>query len=170
MVYNSAKCKMKKSLFFIVGVVVAMFFATGCTKVVTQSSVYEFNITFSNAADKQIVTETYTALKDNNLSSYAVLAYIYIGNASGEDVWTPLPTLNGAEYFDYAYTDNGIFVFSADAGDGYVWTNNLTLKYRLILIPKTVLTSKSTKEIENKDYNEVMKAYNLYEGNVIKMK
>lgn len=166
--YNAAQSKMKRILVFIAGIMIALVFASGCTKVVTQSSVYEFNITFSNAADKQIVTETYTALKDNNLSSYAVLAYIYIGNASGEDVWTPLPTLNGSEYYDYAYTDNGIFAFSADAGDGYVWTNNLTLKYRLILIPKTVLTSKSTKEIENKDYNEVMNEFGLYESTVIK--
>ena len=166
MVYNSARCKMKRCVFFVIGVMIALIFASGCTKVVTQSSVYEFNITFSNAAGKQSVTENYTELNGNNLSTNAVLAYIYIGNASGEEVWMPLPSHNGTELYDYAYSDNGIFVFSADAGDGYTWTGNFTMKYRVILIPKTVLTSKSMKEIENTDYNAVMKDFDLYEAPV----
>ena len=80
MVYNSARCKMKRFVFFVIGVMIALVFASGCSKVVTvtQSSVYEFDITFSNATGKQIVTGNYTKLQDTNLSTQAILAYIKI--------------------------------------------------------------------------------------------
>lgn len=168
MVYNSAQCKMKRSVFFVISVMIALVFASGCTKVVTQSNVYEFNITFSNAAGKQSVTENYTGLQGNNLSTDAVLAYIYIGNASGENVWMPLPSHNENTLYDFAYSDNGIFVFSADAGEGYTWTGNFTMKYRVILIPRTVLTSKSMEELKGADYNTVMKELDLYETHVLR--
>lgn len=170
MVYNSARCKMKKSVFFVIGIMSAMVLAFGCSKVVTvtQSNVYEFDITFSNAAGKQIVTENYTKLQDDNLSNTAVLAYIKIGNTSGQDVWMHLPSNNESQLFDYAFTDKGIFVFSADAGEGYTWTGDFTMKYRLILIPKTVLASKSMNEVENTDYNAVMKEFELYNAPVIR--
>ena len=168
MVYNSARCKMKKSVFFIVGVIVAMFLASGCTKVVTQSTVNEFSITFSNVSGKQAVTESYTGLKGSISSSDAILVYIYFGNTSGEDIWMPLPATINTMFYDYAYTDSGIFVFTADAGNGNVWTSDFSLKYRVIKIPRTALVSKSTSSVNTMDYNEVMKEYNLYEAPIIR--
>ena len=170
MVYNSARCKMKRFVFFVIGVMIALVFASGCSKdvIVTQSSVYEFDITFSNATGKQIVTGNYTKLQDTNLSTQAILAYIKIGNTSGQDVWMPLPSTNELQLYDYAFTDNGIFVFSADAGEGYTWTADFTMQYRLILIPRTVIASKSMNEIENTDYNTVMKEFDLYNAPVIR--
>lgn len=170
MVYNSARCKMKRYLFFVIGVMIALVFASGCTKVVTvtQSNVYEFNVTFSNAADKQAVAESYTGLQGKINSSDAILVYVYFGNTSGEDIWMPLPAHVETRFYDYAYTDNGIFVFTADAGDGYTWTGNITLKYRVIQIPKIVMASKSMNEVENTDYNAVMKEFELYNAPVIR--
>ena len=168
MVYNSARCKMKKSVFFIVGVIMAMFLASGCKKVVTQSTINEFNVTFSNVSGKQSVTESYTGLKGNISSSDAILVYVYFGNASGEDIWMPLPATVNTFLYDYAYTDSGIFVFTADAGDGNVWTTDFSLKYRVINIPRTATVSKSTGSVNTMDYNDVMKEYNLYEAPVIR--
>lgn len=168
MVYNSAQCKMKRSLFFVIGVMIALVFASGCTKVVNQSNVYEFNITFSNAADKQSVTESYTGLNGKIISSDAILVYVYVGNASGEDIWMPLPTHFETKFYDYAYTDNGIFVFTADAGEGYTWTKDFTLKYRVIQIPNIAVVSKSFEELRASDYNTVVKELNLYEAPIIR--
>ena len=168
MVYNSARCKMKKSVFFIVGVIVAMFLASGCTKVVTQSTVNEFSITFSNVSGKQAVTESYTGLKGTICSTDAVLVYVYFANASGEDIWMPLPATVNTTLYDYAYTDSGIFVFNADAGIGNVWTSDFSLKYRVIKIPRTALVSKSTGSVNTMDYNEMMQTYNLYDAPIIR--
>lgn len=168
MVYNSAHIKMKKNVFFIVSVIVAMFLVSGCTKVVTQSSVHEFNVTFSNVSNKQTVTESYTGLKGSISSSDAILVYVYFGNTSGEDIWMPLPATVTPFFYDYAYTDSGIFVFTADAGNGNVWTTDFSLKYRVINIPRTAVVSKSTGSVNTMDYNEVMQTYNLYDAPVIR--
>lgn len=168
MVYNSARCKMKKSVFFIVGVIVAMFLASGCTKVVTQSTIYEASVAFNDATGKQQSTQSYTELKGQFSQSDAVLVYMKIANVSGDDLWMPLPLINGNELFEYAFTDNGIFAFTADAGDGYTWTNNFTNTYRIIKIPRTALVTKSSGSVNTMDYNEVMKEYNLYEAPVIR--
>jgi len=159
---------MKRCLFFIVGAMIAMFIVSGCTKIVTQSSVHELTITFDNAAGNQLVSKGTPDLCGYFNSSDAVLVYMYIGNTSGEDMWMPLPLVNGNEMYEYGYTDNGIFAFTADAGEGYTWTRNFSNKYRVILIPKTALVTKSTGEVDTNDYNEVMKAYNLYESSVIR--
>jgi hypothetical protein len=161
---------MKRSLFFIVGVVIAMFFATGCTKVVTQSYVYEVTISFDNANGNQLATKAYGDLKGMFCSTDAVLVYMKVDDSTGDDLWMPLPFIEGNFLFEYAFTDNGIFAFTADAGEGYTWTKNFSCTYRIVRIPRVTETSKSTDEVNTNDYNEVMKAYNLYEGNVIKMK
>lgn len=168
MVYNSARCKMKRCVFFVIGVMIALVFASGCTKVVTQSTVHEFNVTFSNVANKQTVTEAYAELKGVVSSSDAILVYCYFGNASGEDIWMPLPTTVDATSYEYAYTDSGIFIFNADAGDGNVWINDFSLKYRVIQIPRTAIVSKSIEELKANDYNEVMKEFDLYNAPVIR--
>ena len=80
----------------------------------------------------------------------------------------PLPTTVDATSYDYAYTDSGIFIFNADAGEGNVWTTDFSLKYRVIQIPRTVIASKSMNEIENTDYNTVMKEFDLYNAPVIR--
>ena len=74
MVYNSARCKMKRCVFFVIGVMIALVFASGCSKdvIVTQSKVHEFTINFSNVANKQTVTEGYAELKGVVSSSDAV--------------------------------------------------------------------------------------------------
>lgn len=168
MVYNSAQCNMKKGLLFIASIIMALVLSSGCTKVVTQSNVYEFNITYSNAADKQSVTGNYTGLNGQISSTDAILVYIYVGNTSGEDIWMSLPAHIDTYSYDYAYTDNGIFVFSADAGEGYTWTKDFTLKYRVIRIPNIAVVSKSIEELRASDYNTVMKELNLYETQVIR--
>ena len=170
MVYNSARCKMKRCVFFVIGVMIALVFASGCSKdvIVTQSKVHEFTIKFSNVANKQTVTEGYAELKGVVSSSDAILVYCYFGNASGEDIWMPLPTTVDATSYEYAYTDSGIFIFNADAGEGNVWTTDFSLKYRVIQIPRTVIASKSMNEIENTDYNTVMKEFDLYNAPVIR--
>ena len=168
MVYNSARCKMKRCVFFVIGVMIALVFASGCTKVVTQSTVHEFNVTFSNVANRQSVSEGYTGLKGYVCSTDAVLVYAYFGNASGEDIWMPLPATINTALYDYAYTDNGIFIFNADAGDGNVWINDFSLKYRVIQIPRTAIVSKSIEELKADDYNEVIKELDLYNAPVIR--
>jgi len=168
MVYNSAQCNMKKGLLFIASIIMALVLSSGCTKVVTQSNVYEIEITFDNAAGNQIASKGTSELCDYYHSSDAVLVYIYIGESSGEKMWMPLPMINENDVYEYTYTENGIFAFTADAGEGYTWTNNFTAKYRVILIPKTAIVSKSMEEIESYDYNTVMKELNLYETQVIR--
>lgn len=159
---------MKKNILFLISAMIVLAFTSGCTKVVTQSNVYEFSITFSNVAGKQTVTEGYTGLKDKFNSSDAILVYVYFGNTSGEDVWMPMPaTVNTASY-EYAYTDSGVLILNADAGDGNVWTTDFSLKYRVIQIPRTALVSKSMIEIDNTDYNAVMKEFDLYEVPVVR--
>ena len=168
MVYNSARCKMKKYVFFSVVALITLMLASGCTKVVTQSTVHEFSITFSNVSNKQSVVENYIGLKDKISSSDAILAYIYFGNTSGEDIWMPLPAMVTPAYYDYAYTDSGIFVFTADAGNGNVWTSDFSLKYRVIQIPRTAVVSKSIEELKTADYNTVVKELDLYETPILR--
>ncbi len=168
MVYNSAQCKMKRSLFFVIGVMIALVFASGCTKTVTQSSIHEITITFDNAAGNQLATKATNELSSYFSSRDAIIAYIYIGNSSGEEMWMPLPLLNGTESYEYAYTDNGIFAFTADAGDGYTWANNFSKKYRIIKIPNIAVVSKSVEELRESDYNTVVKELNLYEAPIIR--
>ncbi len=149
---------------------IALVFASGCSKdvIVTQSKVHEFTIKFSNVANKQTVTEAYAELKGVVSSSDAILVYCYFGNASGEDIWMPLPATINTALYDYAYTDNGIFIFNADAGDGNVWINDFSLKYRVIQIPRTAIVSKSIEELKPDDYNEVIKELDLYHAPVIR--
>ena len=149
---------------------IALVFASGCTKdvIVTQSKVHEFTVTFSNVANKQSVSAGYTELKGVVSSSDAILVYVYFGNTSGEDIWMPLPATINTALYDYAYTDNGIFIFNADAGDGNVWTTDFSLKYRVIQIPKTVVASKSMEELKAADYNTVVKELELYEAPVLR--
>lgn len=165
MVYNSARCKMKRCIFLVIGAMIAFVFASGCTKMVTQSYIYEATIQFNDATGKQLATQNYTELKGQFSSSDAVLVYMKIANVSGEDLWMPLPLIDGTKLYEYAFTDNGIFAFTADAGEGYTWINNFTNTYRIIKIPRSVLVTKSTTAL---DYNEVMKDYNLYEAPIIR--
>ena len=168
MVYNSVRCEMKRYVFLTIGAMMALLVASGCTKVVTQSSVHEISITFDNAAGNQMASKGYAELENYFHPSDAVLVYMYVGSASGEEMWMPLPMVNGNELYEYAYTDNGIFAFTADAGEGYTWVNNFSKTYRIILVPRTAIVSKSAVEVDRNDYNSVMKAYNLYECNVIR--
>ena len=170
MVYNSSRCKMKRCVFFVIGVIIALVFASVCSNdiIITQSKVHEFTINFSNVANKQTVTEGYAELKGVVSSSDAILVYCYFGNASGEDIWMPLPTTVDATSYEYAYTDSGIFIFNADAGEGNVWTTDFSLKYRVIQIPKTVVASKSMEELKAADYNTVVKELELYEAPVLR--
>jgi len=168
MVYNSARCKMKRYVFFVIGVMIALVFASGCTKVVTQSNVHEFNVSFTNVANKQTVSEGYTGLKNIVNSSDAILVYIYFGNASDEDIWMPLPATINTALYDYAYTESGIFIFNADAGEGNVWTTDFSLKYRVVQIPRTAVVSKSMEELKAADYNTVVKELDLYETPVLR--
>ena len=80
----------------------------------------------------------------------------------------PLPATIDQVLYDYAYTDNGIFVFNADAGTGNVWTTDFTLKYRVIQIPRTAVVSKSMEELKVADYNSVVKELDLYDAPVLR--
>ena len=166
MVYNSAQCKMKRSIFLVIGVMIAFVFASGCAKEATLSTVYEVTITFDDAAGNQLATQAYTELKNQFSPSDAILVYMTVANVSGDDLWMPLPLIDGSQYYEYAYSDNGIFAFTANAGEDYVWTNVFSKTYRIIKIPRSSLVTKSA--VDFNDYNEVMRAYNLYDAPVVR--
>ncbi len=162
--YNSAKIKMKKN-FIIISILILAAFTTSCHKEVVQCLTYDLKATFENAEGKRCVAVSTDKYKYLISTDNAVLMYVKIGNASGEDVWMPLPAHNDSELYDFAFTDSGILVLSADAGEGYIWSKPSFVRYyRLIIIPKTVYTSKLEQGVDHSNYNEVVKAYNLYES------
>lgn len=162
--YNSAKIKMKKN-FIIISILIIAALTTSCHKEVVQCFSYDLKATFENAEGERCVTVATDKYQNRIGTDDAILMYVKVGNTSGEDIWMPLPLQTDSELYDFAFTDSGILVLTADAGEGYVWSTPTFVKYyKLIVMPKIVYTSNLEQGVDHSNYNEVVKAYNLYES------
>lgn len=161
----TGKNEMKRFLLPVLCLFSAMIFMTGCgNKEITQSFVYKVTVEFSDAAGKQVAMQSCDKLYNKIDENSAVLVYAYVSDSNGEKVWTPLPCTIEGILFDYVYTDNGIFVFSVDAGEGMAWNKSFSQTYKIIQIPQTVYAAKLAEGVNHDNYHEVMKEYQLYES------
>ena len=155
--------KMKKSFIILIGAIVMLFAVSGCQKLVQQSNVYEFEVNLIPNANGSAASGVYNGLVGIIKPTDAVLVY---GEVDA-DVWSALPTDWVDDTYGYVFNENGELAFYVTY-NGYTWTQGETMNYRVIIIPQDVLTEKKAEGVNHEDYNEVMKAYNLYESNIIK--
>lgn len=158
---------MKRNFIILIGVIVILFAVSSCEKTVEQSDVYEITVELKSNADGTLAVATYNDLAGKFKSTDAVLVYAYVD----DDAWMAMPGISyDGEYHYYEFNDDGGFLFMATPSSGYVWTGNFTMDYRIVRIPNIVFTEKKAEGVDHNNYSEVMKAYNLYEGNVIMKK
>lgn len=156
--------KMKKSFIILIGAIVMLFAVSSCQKTVEQSDVWEISVEMIRNADGSGAAGIYKDLAGKFQSTDAVLVYAEVE----EGVWLALPGIYGGVQYSYVFDDNGNFLFAALPKTGNVWTSNFKMNYRIVRIPHFAFTEKRAEGVNHEDYNEVMKAYNLYESNIIK--
>ncbi|MBR5982112.1 MAG: hypothetical protein IK025_00115 [Bacteroidales bacterium] len=156
---------MKRNFTILIGAIVMLFAVSSCQKLVQQSDVYEIEIDLISNADGSAANAIYRELAGKIKSTDAVLVYGEVD----DDIWMALPAVYDGDTYTYAFDSNGNLLFEV-AYNGYTWTQGETMVYRIIIVPKTVLTEKKAEGVDHNNYNEVMRAYNLYEGNVIMKK
>ena len=137
----------------------------------TYSEVWEVTRSFTTSNNfSTLVTFPHTIY-----SSDMVLVYRLSGIASGADVWKQLPetyffndgTLDFRYDFDFTKYDASIYMDGYDlAGVSAAYRTNQVL--RIVVVPGYFgKTAKS--EIDFKDYNAVIKAFNIDESKVLKL-
>lgn len=154
---------MKRNFIILIGAIVMLFTASSCEKTVEQSKVYEISVEMITNADGSVASAVYKELAGEIKSTDAVLAYVLL-----DDAWQPMPAFYDGESYIYAFDDDGYFRFDAFPTNGYVWTGNFKQDYRIIRIPHYAYTEKKAEGVDHNNYNEVMKAYDLYNTPVIR--
>ena len=160
--YNWQKKKMKKKFIILISAIVMLFAVSSCEKTVEQSDVFEISVEMITNADGSEADGVYKGLAGMFQSTDAVLVYAEVEDG----VWLALPGIYDGAQYSYIFDDNGNFIFGALPKNGYVWTGNFTMYYRIIRIPHFAFTEKKAEGVNHEDYNEVMKAYNLYEAQI----
>lgn len=155
--------EMKKNFIVLMSAIVMLFAASSCEKTVEQSSIYEISVEMITNADGSVASAIYKELAGKIGDTDAVLAYVLL-----DDAWQPMPAFYQGESYIYTFDDDGYFRFDAFPNSGYVWAGNFEQDYRIIRIPHYAFTEKKAEGVDHDNYNEVMRAYNLYEGNIIK--
>lgn len=156
---------MKKFFVILIGAVVMLFVASSCEKTVEQSNVWEVTVGLTPNADGSLAVGAYNDLIGKFQSTDAVLVYAYVD----DDAWMAMPGISyDGEYHYYEFSDDGAFLFIATPSSGYIWSGNFTMDYRIIRIPHNAYTQKMAEGVDHNNYNEVMKAYNLYGINTVK--
>ena len=156
---------MKRIFIVLIGAIVMLFAASSCHKLVQQSNVYEVSVNLISNAYGTGAGANYSGLAGKIKTTDAVLVYGEVD----DDIWMSLPADYEDDTYTYAFDSNGNFAFAV-VYNGYTWTQGETMNYRIIIIPQSVLTEKKAEGVDHNNYNEVMKAYNLYESNVIMKK
>ncbi|MBQ6276127.1 MAG: hypothetical protein IJK62_05420 [Bacteroidales bacterium] len=154
---------MKRNFIILIGAIVMMFAASSCQKLVQQSNVYEIEIDLISIANGSAANAVYEGLAGKIKTTDAVLVYGEVD----DDIWMALPADYQDDTYTYAFDSNGNFVFEV-IYNGYTWTQGETMNYRIIIIPQDVLTEKKAEGVDHNNYNEVMKAYDLYNTPVIR--
>ena len=156
---------MKRNFIILIGAIVMLFAASSCEKTVEQSNVWEITVGLTPNTDGSLAVGTYNDLIGKFQSTDAVLVYANIE----DDTWMAMPGFSyDGEYHYYEFSDDGGFLFIATPSSGYIWTGNFTMDYRIIRIPHYAYTEKKAEGVDHNNYNEVMKAYDLYNTPVIR--
>lgn len=139
----------------------------------TISEVYEVsNVNFTSTNNYNPVITLNPAIFDSDM----VLVYRLAGVENGNDVWRLAPEnyflANGTLDFgfDYDFTKNDVSIFMVGSNlGGVVNSFRLNQIFRIVIIPGYVTTGKSATKPDYSDYNEVIKKYNINDGNIKKI-
>ena len=141
-----------------------LFAASSCEKAVEQSDVYEIQVTMTPKNNSLAVGE-YEGLCNSFSDTDALLIYV----STGEESWMPLPAVYSDEEYTYElYNDGGIVFYDEIIYGNMVFTGSFENSYRIIRIPHFAFTEKKAEGVDHSNYNEVMRAYNLYEAPIIR--
>jgi hypothetical protein len=107
-------------------------------------------------------------------NSDMILVYHLSGSFQGEDVWKPLPetyffgdgTLDLRYDFDFTRFDAQVFMEGFDLA-GVSSSYRLNQIFRVVVIP--AYFGNKTAEVNLKDYNAVLKTFNIDESKIIKV-
>ncbi|MFP5437854.1 MAG: hypothetical protein ACLGH8_08725 [Bacteroidia bacterium] len=107
-------------------------------------------------------------------NSDMVLVYRNSGSNNGKPIWEPVPTNYSLAqgslqyYFDFTVDDVMLYLYSDfDPALRPDFTRNQT--FRVVIVPG-FLSNKGAKTINTKDYNEVVKAFDIKESDVKEIK
>lgn len=157
---------MKRNFIVLIGAIVMLFAASSCEKTVEQSDVYEVQVTMT-LLNESLASGEFDGLSNTFSDTDAILVYV----STGDESWMPLPTVDGDEEYTYELYNDGVLVFYDEIIYGnLVFTGTFENSYRIIRIPHYAFTEKKAEGVDHNNYNEVMRAYNLYECNVIMKK
>lgn len=141
-----------------------LFIASSCEKTVKQSDVYEVQVAMTPLNGTLAVGE-FDDLSNSFYDTDAILVYV----STGDESWMPLPTVDGDEEYTYELYNDGVLVFYDEIIYGnLVFTGTFENSYRIIRIPHYAYTQKKAEGVDHNNYNEVMKAYDLYNAPVIR--
>lgn len=141
-----------------------LFAASSCEKTVEQSDVYEVQVVMT-LQDETLAIGEFEGLSNRFSDTDAILVFV----STGDESWMPLPAVDGDEEHTYELYNDGVLVFYDEIIYGnLVFTRNFENTYRIIRIPHYAYTQKIAEGVDHNNYNEVMKAYDLYNAPIIR--
>ena len=143
----------------------------GATGFSAEAEVFEVTASFSASNN----FESLVTLNPAILNSDMVLVYRLFDVVNGADVWRSLPQTvylpQGELDYNFDFTKYDINIFLDSNFDlttlSASWAQNQV--FRVVIIPG-YLTNRNSKAIDFNDYNAVVKAFNIHENQIKKLK
>jgi hypothetical protein len=143
----------------------------GATGYSAEAEVFEVTASFSASNN----FESLVTLNPAILNSDMVLVYRLFDVVNGADVWRSLPQTvylpQGELDYNFDFTKYDINIFLDSNFDlttlSASWAQNQV--FRVVIIPG-YLTNRNSKAIDFNDYNAVVKAFNIHENQIKKLK